>query len=121
MRPAPIGRSPTQTDAEVWLTVMEADMRAGDWFDPDAGRVPLGEYARRWIAERPGLSPRTVTLYERLLRLHIEPDARARRPRGPDAGPDPGVAEGAARRRARRGDGGQVLPVAPGGAEHGGR
>lgn len=63
----------TQTDAEVWLTVKEAEILRGDWFDPDAGRVPLGEYAKRWIAERPGLSPRTMTLYEGLLRLHIDP------------------------------------------------
>jgi hypothetical protein len=64
---------PTQTDAEVWLSVIEADMVRGTWFDPDVGRVPLGEYAERWIAERPGLSPRTVTLYGGLLRLHVKP------------------------------------------------
>jgi integrase len=63
----------TQTDAEVWLTVVEADIVRGAWFDPDAGRVPLGDYAKRWIAERPGLSPRTVTLYDGLVRLHIAP------------------------------------------------
>src|SRR5262245_26445235 len=61
----------TQTDAEVWLSVIEADIVRGNWFDPDAGRVPLGDCAKRWIAERPGLSPRTVTLYDGLVRLHI--------------------------------------------------
>jgi hypothetical protein len=35
--------------------------------------VPLKEYAAKWVAERPGLAPRTTALYEGLLRLHIEP------------------------------------------------
>jgi hypothetical protein len=35
--------------------------------------VPLGQYAGTWIAERPGLAPRTVDRYRRLLRLHIVP------------------------------------------------
>jgi hypothetical protein len=63
----------TETDAKVWLTVTEAEMLRGEWIDPDAGRVPLGEYAAEWIAQRPRLAPRTVALYESLLRLHIEP------------------------------------------------
>lgn len=72
MRPAP-RTFPTETDAKVWLTVTEAEMIRGEWFDPDAGRVPLGVYAAKWIAERPGLAPRTIGLYEGLLRLHIAP------------------------------------------------
>jgi integrase len=63
----------TRTDADVWLAVTEAELRKGTWVDPDAGRVPLGEYAEQWIAERPGLAPRTVRLYEGLLRNHIVP------------------------------------------------
>jgi integrase len=35
--------------------------------------VPLGDYVAKWIAERPGLAPRTVGKYEDLLRLHIRP------------------------------------------------
>jgi integrase len=64
---------PTQRDAEVWLSVVEADMVRGAWLDPEAGRVQLGAYARRWVAERAGLSPRTVSLYDSLVRRHIEP------------------------------------------------
>jgi integrase len=63
----------SETDANVWLTLTEAEMVRGDWIDPDAGRLPLGAYAVTWIAQRPGLSPRTVVLYEGLLRLHIQP------------------------------------------------
>ena len=71
MRPAPHTFA-TETDANVWLTVTEAEIVRGNWIDPDAGRVPLGVYAAKWVAERPGLAPRTTALYEGLLRLHIE-------------------------------------------------
>jgi integrase len=64
----------TETEANVWLTVTEAEMVRGEWIAPDAGRVPLGEYGARWIAQRPRLAPRTVALYESLLKLHITPD-----------------------------------------------
>lgn len=64
---------PTHADAAIWLSVVEADMVRGVWFDLDAGRVAVGDYAERWIAERPGLSARTITLYSGLLRLHVEP------------------------------------------------
>ena len=63
----------TETDATVWLTVTEAEMVRGEWIDPDAGRIPLGDYAAEWIVQRPRLAPRTIALYESLLRLHIEP------------------------------------------------
>ncbi len=57
----------TDTDARVWLTLIEAQMIRGDWMDPDAGRVPLGEYTTKWIAERP-LAPSTVARYEAAFR-----------------------------------------------------
>jgi Phage integrase, N-terminal SAM-like domain len=38
-----------------------------------AGRVRLGGYAQAWIVQRPGLRPRTIELYEWLLRRHIAP------------------------------------------------
>ena len=49
------------------------EWRKGTWIDPDAGRVPLREYAEPWIEERPALSRRTVRLYGGLLRNHIGP------------------------------------------------
>jgi len=63
----------TKTDAEVWLTRKEAEILDDDWIDPDAGEVPLCEYGATWIDERPGLRPKTVTLYRYLLRSHIAP------------------------------------------------
>jgi integrase len=72
LRPAPRTFA-TETDANVWLTVTEAEIVQVNWTDPAAGRIPLGLYAAKWIAERPGLAPRTAALYEGLLRLHIDP------------------------------------------------
>jgi len=42
-----------QTDARRWLATIEADMFRGVWIDPDAGEIPFGEYADRWMAEHP--------------------------------------------------------------------
>ena len=63
-------------DAEQWLAVKEADLKRGDWLDPAAGAIPFGEYAAEWVEERAAsgdLSPKTVQLYEVLLRLHLSP------------------------------------------------
>ena len=63
---------PTKRDAEVWLTLKEAEIRQGDWIDPDAGRISFGEYAATWIGEQI-LKPRTEELYRGLLRNHLLP------------------------------------------------
>ncbi|MGH9091222.1 MAG: N-terminal phage integrase SAM-like domain-containing protein [Acidimicrobiales bacterium] len=39
----------------------------------NAGKVSLEDYARRWLAERAAIRPRTRELYAGLLRLHILP------------------------------------------------
>ncbi|MDH4074880.1 MAG: site-specific integrase [Acidimicrobiia bacterium] len=61
----------SKTDARRWLATVEADMIRGVWVDPDAGRIPFGKYATRWVAERP-VRPRTREVYEGQLR-HIVP------------------------------------------------
>ena len=71
-RPAPETFG-TKTDAAVWLTVKEAEIRQGEWIDPDAGAVLVAEYGATWIEERPGLRPKTVLIYTSLLKLHIAP------------------------------------------------
>jgi Phage integrase, N-terminal SAM-like domain len=48
-------------------------MASGQWIDPDRGKVKLADYAATWIAQRPGLRPRTVDLYRWLLGQHITP------------------------------------------------
>ena len=61
----------SKTDARRWLATVEADMIRGVRVDPDAGRIPFGKYAARWVAERP-VRPRTREIYEGQLR-HIVP------------------------------------------------
>lgn len=71
-RPAP-QTFPTKREAEVWLMKTEADILDDEWIDPDLGRTTFGDYAPSWIAERPGLRPKSIQLYEYLLRRHLEP------------------------------------------------
>jgi integrase len=78
--PGPDGRIRTgpetferKGDADRALVLIETQMSAGEWSDPERGKVKLGDYAAAWIVERPGLRPRTMDLYRWLLRKHIEP------------------------------------------------
>lgn len=78
--PGPDGRMRTgldtyarKTDAERALTLIEGQMMAGEWTDPERGQVKLSDYAAVWITERPGLRVRTVDLYSWLLVKHIVP------------------------------------------------
>jgi integrase len=78
--PGPDGhlRSHPQTfdrkgDAERALSLIEAQMIAGEWTDPQRGKARLGDYARDWITQRPGLRIRTVDFYRWLLAKHIDP------------------------------------------------
>ncbi|MDX3129878.1 tyrosine-type recombinase/integrase [Streptomyces europaeiscabiei] len=62
----------TKKDADDWLADKQTEMRRGDWHDPDAGKIPFGEYAAAWIKERE-LTTTTRQLYGPLLRHHLEP------------------------------------------------
>jgi integrase len=50
----------------------EAEIRRGDWIDPDAASVLFSEYADEWIHDRV-LKTRTAELYRGLLRNHLFP------------------------------------------------
>ncbi|MBX6383037.1 MAG: site-specific integrase [Microbispora sp.] len=63
----------TKTDADRALTLIEAQTISDEWTDPDRGKILLGDYARTWIKERPGLRPKTIELYTWLLERHIMP------------------------------------------------
>lgn len=63
----------SKPEAVDWLTIQESLMVRREWTDPDRGKVPFGPYATVWIAERPGLRPRTVFLYRWTLAKHLEP------------------------------------------------
>jgi integrase len=55
------------------LVLVEAQLRAGEWTDPDLGKVTLSDYAAVWITERPGLRPRSADNYRWLLKKHVGP------------------------------------------------
>jgi integrase len=63
----------TKADAHAWLATTEVDLLRGAWVDPTGGRIPFGEYAQRWLAQRVDLRPRTAELYRSLLRRHLRP------------------------------------------------
>jgi hypothetical protein len=65
----------TKTDAEVWLTLKEAEIRRGDWIDPDAGKVRFGGYSDNWVNDSV-LKPRTEELYWGLLKTISSPPSR---------------------------------------------
>jgi integrase len=69
-RPAPQTFA-TKSEAGIWLTLMEAEIRSGDWINPDLGKVAFSDFAATWIEERPGLRPKTRELYRYLLRRHL--------------------------------------------------
>jgi integrase len=60
-----------KSDASRWLTFKEAEVRSGDWIDPDAARVTFEDYAEQWLCDRV-LKMRTE-LYRGLLRNHLLP------------------------------------------------
>ncbi len=61
-----------KTDAEVWLTLKEAEIRRDDWLDPASGKVRFGDYATSWVSDHV-LKPRTAELYQGLLKNHLAP------------------------------------------------
>jgi hypothetical protein len=63
----------SRKDANSWLSTVESDIARRAWIDPRSGRVTVAEYTRKWLNQRYDLRPRTIELYEHLLRVHIVP------------------------------------------------
>jgi len=63
----------TRALGAAFLAQVQADRSRGVLVDPRAGSVPFGEYAASWLAQRADLRPRTVELYNGLLRRHLLP------------------------------------------------
>lgn len=64
----------TRKEAERFAAITEAAKARGGIVDPRAGRATLAEYATAWIDGKPELRPRTVQMYEGVLRLHVLPE-----------------------------------------------
>ena len=114
-------RSTTKKDADTLAVAGRGRSCAGRLDRPERAKVPLGDYAERWIRERAGLRPRTVELYRWLLRKHIVPSS-ARSQLGTLSTPlirqwRADLLDAACLAI----DGGQVVPAAAGGPEHRGR
>lgn len=62
-----------KSEADRYLTLVEAQIARREWVDPARARVKLGEYAQRWIVQRANLRPRTVQLYTWLLGKYVTP------------------------------------------------
>ncbi len=74
----PSGRQRKKTfsrrrDADRFARNVEVEKETGRYVDPAAGKITFGEYAERWLGERPSLRPRTREFYDGLLRNHLLP------------------------------------------------
>lgn len=65
----------TKKAAERWLSTTEVQILQGDWIDPERSKITVHEYVERWIDQRPGLRPKTLSLYRWLLRAHVKSTA----------------------------------------------
>src|SRR6266511_1031614 len=62
-----------RSDAERFLTTVEASKLRGEWVAPERSRLTVGEWASEWMAGRVHLKPKTIASYESLLRTRILP------------------------------------------------
>ena len=74
----PDGRQRNKTfarkvDAERFLTTIRSAKLTGSFADPALGRLTVGEWSRRWLADQSHLKPSTLDRYAGILREHIEP------------------------------------------------
>lgn len=63
----------TKTDADRWLSAVEADLSRGTWLNESLGREPFGAYASAWLRDHPKMGPRYKETCYRNLRLHLAP------------------------------------------------
>lgn len=63
----------TRKEAETFEANELAGRAKGTWTNPLAGRIAYHDYAEAWLVHRPNLRPRTVELYQGLLRRHLVP------------------------------------------------
>src|SRR5438067_1747243 len=60
-RPAPKTFA-TRREADRWLASMGTELARGQWVDPSAGDVSLGDWAQQWLATKPRLKQTTRQL-----------------------------------------------------------
>jgi integrase len=62
-----------RADANAFLDATSAEIRRGDWIDPELGRISFGRYAELWLDQRTDIRPRTCEQYELLIRNKLKP------------------------------------------------
>jgi integrase len=67
-----------KTDAENFLTTIEADILRGTYLDPDAGKITLRAYTTEWLASR-SWDAGARQVFEARVNLHILPHLGASR------------------------------------------
>lgn len=60
-------------DAERWLASVGVAQARGEWLDPAAGKVRLGDWAEQWLKGQVQLKPSTYALYGLILRKQVLP------------------------------------------------
>ena len=63
----------TRAEAQRWLDDATASLVRGDWCDPRAGRISVGEVAETWYGTTAALKPSTRGSYRGLLDTHVLP------------------------------------------------
>ncbi|GAA5156388.1 MULTISPECIES: tyrosine-type recombinase/integrase [Amycolatopsis] len=62
-----------KTDAESFAASLEHGLRSGSYIAPEAGRVQVGEWAKRWLDAQGHLARSTFVRYEIAINTHILP------------------------------------------------
>ena len=63
----------TKNEAQAWADKNSTTIRTGDWIDPNAGKVTIGEVAVPWEANLTHLKPKTRHDMLAVWRNHVEP------------------------------------------------
>jgi integrase len=76
---APGGREYSKTftrkiDADRWAVAQAVRKDSGTWVDPTGGQIKFSDFARQYLASKPGLKPKTKVSYESLLNACILPE-----------------------------------------------
>jgi hypothetical protein len=62
----------TKPEAEAFRDTTAADVRRGNWLDPDAGKITLRAFAADWLAMQ-AFGATTREAVEQRLRVHVLP------------------------------------------------
>lgn len=62
-----------KVDAQRWSDQMQAASHRGQFIDPVAAKVKVGDFAQTWLDGMAHLKPSTAARYASIVRVHIEP------------------------------------------------